>query len=207
MSGSSVSSACANPITVFFISPLFASTIPFKLIPKPASIADTFLVGLIIAARPDLSALAPSDALIPPSFIAVRKKARSSTSPPSCFITGPAFGIAIVKSSIDTTVWFSTEFKKSIFVASSSADMPKAFVNDMVVSNACCCSTLPRTESLVASFTWAVSSAPVLPIAAADAAISIVLDTATPYFVNSFAKSCISARALLVSAVVVNMSP
>ena len=52
--------------------------------PKPKSISFAFPVGLIKDARPDLSALAPSDALIPPSFIAVIKKAKSFTSPPSC---------------------------------------------------------------------------------------------------------------------------
>ena len=81
------------------------------LIPRPASISLAFLDGLIIEARPDLSALAPSDALIPPSFIAVMKNAKSSTDPPSCFTTGPAFGIAIVKSSIERTVWFSTALR------------------------------------------------------------------------------------------------
>ena len=98
------------------------------------------MVGLIIDARPDFNALAPSDALIPPSFIAVRKNARSSTFPPSCLTTGAALGIAIVKSSIERTVWFSTAFKKLIFCANSSADKPKAFCNEIVVSSACCCS-------------------------------------------------------------------
>ena len=91
---------------------------PEIFIPNPASISLAFLVGLINDARPDLSALAPSEALIPPSFMAVKKKARSSTSPPSCWITGPAFGIAIVKSSIETTVWFSTALRKFILLAS-----------------------------------------------------------------------------------------
>ena len=85
-----------------------------------------------------MSALAPSDALIPPSFIAVRKNARSSTEPPSCLTTGAALGIAIVKSSIERTVWFSTALRKSIFFARSSAAMPKELVNDIVVSSACC---------------------------------------------------------------------
>ena len=165
------------------------------------------MLGLINDARPDLSALAPSDALIPPSFIAVKKNARSSTSPPSCFTTGPAFGMAIVKSSIDTIVWFSTELRKSIFFPRSSAAMPNALVKEIVVCSACSCSTLPRTASLVACATCAVSSAPVLPIAAADAASSIVLLTATPYFVNSFASNSISFKALFVSSLVVNISP
>ena len=157
--------------------------------PRSPSIPAAFLDGLINDARPDLSALAPSDALIPPSFMAVRKNARSSTSPPSCLITGPAFGIAIVKSSIDTTVWFSTALRKLILLVKSLAETPKAFVNDIVVSSAFSCSTPPRTASLVASATCAVSSAPVLPMAAASAAIFIVSVTATPYFVNSFARS------------------
>ena len=84
LSGSRVSSACAKPITVFLTSPLLASTIPLMLTPRPLSIFDALSEGLINDARPDLSAFAPSDALIPPSFIAVRKNAKSSTSPPSC---------------------------------------------------------------------------------------------------------------------------
>ena len=136
--GSNVSNALANPTTVPFKSPALLLTIPLILIPRPASISDAFLEGLIIDASPDLSALAPSDALIPPSFIAVRKNARSSTDPPSCFTTGAAFGIAIVKSSIDKTVWFSTALRKLILVASCSEDIPNAFCRDIVVSNACC---------------------------------------------------------------------
>ena len=207
LSGSSVSNACANWITVFFMSPWFPSTISLMLTPRPASILDAFSDGLIKDARPDLSALAPSDALIPPSFIAVRKNARSSTSPPSCFTTGPAFGTAIVKSSIDTIVWFSTELRKSIFFARSSAAIPNALVKEIVVSSACSCSTLPKTASLVACATCAVSAAPVCPIAAADAAISIVLLTATPYFVNSSASFWTSDKALFVWSEVVNISP
>ena len=136
-----MSSALASPTTVPFRSPALLSTIPFMLIPRPARNSLVFFAGLIIEARPDLSALAPSDALIPPSFIAVMKNARSSTDPPSCFTTGPAFGIAIVKSSIERTVWFSTALRKLIFCASSSDARPNAFVNDIVVSSACCCST------------------------------------------------------------------
>ena len=202
-----MSSACAKPTTIFFTFPLFASTIPVMLIPISISIALAFLVGLIRDARPDLSALAPSDALIPPSFIAVKKNARSSTSPPNCLTTGPALGIAIVKSSIDTTVWFSTALRKSIFLVKSSAATPKAFVIDIVVSNAFSCSTAPRTASLVASATCAVRSAPVLPIAAASAAIFITSTTATPYLVNSFASKPISFNALSASSVVVKISP
>ena len=131
-----MSNAFAKSITVCFKFPTLPSTIPFILIPISASIAVAFSVGLINDARPDLSAFAPSDALIPPSRIAVKKNARSSTLPPSCFTTGPAFGIAIVKSSIAVMVWFSTEFKKLIFPAKSSAAKPKASVKDMVVNNA-----------------------------------------------------------------------
>ena len=109
-----MSNACAKPTTVLLISPLFASTIALILIPRSESIPAAFLDGLIKDARPDLSAFAPSDALMPPSFIAVIKNAKSSTLPPSCLTTGPAFGIATVKSSILRTVWFSTAFKKLI---------------------------------------------------------------------------------------------
>ena len=83
-SGSSSLSASANSITVAFKSPLLFTTISLALIPKPLSISDALPVGLISAARPDLRALAPSDALIPPSFIAAMKKVKSFTSPPSC---------------------------------------------------------------------------------------------------------------------------
>ena len=79
-----MSSACANPTTVALMSPLLASTIPLIFTPSSPRNLVAFVDGLINDARPDLSALAPSDALIPPSFIAVRKNARSSTSPPSC---------------------------------------------------------------------------------------------------------------------------
>ena len=153
LSGSSVSKAVANSTTVDLTSPAFASTIPLIFIPSPSSILDALSDGLIKDARPDLSALAPCAALIPPSFIAVKKNARSSTSPPSCLTTGPAFGIAIVKSSIATTVWFSTALRKSIFFAKSSAATPNAFVIDIVVSSASCCSTPPRTARRVASTT------------------------------------------------------
>ena len=189
LSGSKVSSAFAKSTTVDLTSPAFASTIPLIFTPRPMSIFDAFSDGLIKEARPDLSALAPSDALIPPSFIAVRKNARSSTSPPSCLTTGPAFGIAIVKSSIETTVWFSTALRKSILFAKSSVATPNALVTEIVVSSACSCSTPPSTASLVASETCASKSAPILPIAAALAAISIVFSTATPYFVYSFASN------------------
>ena len=139
--GSKVSKACANPTTIPFISPLFASTSPLILIPRLPINFAALSDGLINDARPDLSALAPSDALIPPSFIAVRKNARSSTEPPSCLITGAAFGIATVKSSIESSVWFSTALRKLIFFASSSLDKPNALCKEIVVSSACCCST------------------------------------------------------------------
>ena len=107
-------------------------------IPKSLSIPLALLVGLIRDARPDFNAFAPSDALIPPSFMAAMKNAKSFTSPPSCFTTGAAFGIAVVISSKDTTVWFSTEFKKLIASAKSVAAMPKALDKDIVVSSAFC---------------------------------------------------------------------
>ena len=113
-SGASVSRACANPITVAFRSPLFLLTMLTMSMPKPCSISLALLVGLISDAKPDLSALAPSDALIPPSFMAVIKNAKSLTSPPSCWITGATFGIAVVISSRDVTVWFSTALRKLI---------------------------------------------------------------------------------------------
>ena len=206
-SGSSVSRAFAKSTTRPFTFPALASTMPLMFTPKPARKSDAFLVGLIRDARPDLSALAPSDALMPPSFIAVRKKARSSTLPPSCLTTGPAFGIAMVRSSIDVTVWFSTALRKLIFPARSSEATPNAFVTEIVVSSACCCSTLPSTASFAALDTWASRSAPILPIAAASAARVMVSETATPYFVNSFASSLICPSILSVSPADVKVSP
>ena len=168
-------------MTVFFRLPLSASTIPLTLIPKLCKNCDAFCDGLIKDARPDLMALAPSDALIPPSFIAVRKNARSLTSPPSCLTTGAAFGIAIVRSSMLSVVWFSTAFKKSMFLPRSCAETPNAFVRLMVVSSAFCWSTPPRTASFADWLICAKRSEPVLPIAAAWAAISMVSATARPY--------------------------
>ena len=55
---------------------------PIKSIPKPLNLSVATFVGLIRDASPDFNALAPSLALIPPSLIAVRYKARSFTSPP-----------------------------------------------------------------------------------------------------------------------------
>ena len=54
------------------------------LIPTAAAAFDAALLGLIKDARPDLSALAPCAAEIPPSCIAAIKYAKSFTSPPSC---------------------------------------------------------------------------------------------------------------------------
>ena len=76
-------------------------------------------VGLIIDARPDFNALAASEALTPPSRIAVKYNAKSCTSPPNCFTTVPAFGIASTKSFRVVDVWFSTAFKKLIDSVSS----------------------------------------------------------------------------------------
>ena len=111
---------------------------PWTLTPRDSSISAAFPVGLIKAAKPDFKALAPSEALIPPSFIAVRKKARSSTLPPSCFTTGPAFGIAIVRSLMAVMVSFSTELRKLILPAKSSAATPNASVTAIVALSASC---------------------------------------------------------------------
>ena len=89
-------------------------------IPNPANISFATLVGLIKDASPDFKALAPSDALIPPSLIAVKYNAKSSTLPPRPLIIGPALGIASTKSLRVVDVWFSTAFKKLIDSASSS---------------------------------------------------------------------------------------
>ena len=207
LSGSSLSRAFAKSITIPFTSPLLESTMPLRLMPKPCINSEAFSVGLISEARPDLRALAPSDALIPPSFMAVRKKARSSTSPPSCLITGPALGIAMVKSSMEVTVWFSTAFRKLIFFARSSVAVPNALVRDIVVASACSFSTLPSTASLVASATCAKRSAPCLPIAAASAARPMVFSTATPYLVYSAASAWMSLTMRSVSSLVVKSSP
>ena len=206
-SGSKAFKALANSITVAFRSPLFFSTIAVALIPNPASISDAFPVGLINAARPDLSAFAPSDALIPPSFIAAIKNVKSFTSPPNCWITGATFGIAVVISSRDTTVWFSTALRKSIDSASFSDDIPKAFCSDMVVSRAFWLSTWPRIERRVACAVWRCKSKPWKPAAAASAAKPTVWETEMPYFVNCFPSSVIFASASLVSCCGVNKSP
>ena len=205
--GSNALSASANSITVALRSPLFFVTISLALIPKAASISDALPVGLINAARPDLSALAPSDALIPPSFIAAMKNVKSFTSPPSCWITGATFGIAVVMSSRDTTVWFSTALRKFIESASLSEDIPKAFCNEIVVSRAFCVSIWPRIESRVASVVWRCKSKPWKPAAAASAAKPTVVETAIPYCVKLFPNSVILSNAAWVSAFGVNKSP
>ena len=84
LSGSSSLSASANSITVALRLPLFFVTISLALIPKDLSISAALPVGLISDPRPDLSALAPSEALMPPSFIAAIKNVKSFTSPPNC---------------------------------------------------------------------------------------------------------------------------
>ena len=96
--GSRLFNSSFNAITVLTKSPAFALTIPSIFTPNEFNTSVVFCAGLIIDARPDLSALADSEALIPPSRIAVRNKAKSFTSPPSCLTTGPALGIAITRS-------------------------------------------------------------------------------------------------------------
>ena len=172
---------------------------PFKLIPSFAAASDAALDGLIKDARPDFNAFAPCSALIPPSFIAVRKNARSSTLPPSCLIIGATLGIAFDKSSRLKTVWFSTELRKSIVFPSSADPIEKAFCNAIVVSNALSCATPPRTASLLACFTTSSNCFPELPAAAASAAIPIVSATLSPYLVYSFAMSRMFLSALSVS--------
>ena len=49
---------------------------------------------------------------------------------------GPTLGIASETSSRDKTVWFSTEFKKSIVSAKFSVDILKAFCKAIVVFRA-----------------------------------------------------------------------
>ena len=60
----------SNIVPVKF--PALFVTIPPRSIPNPANISLATLVGLISDAKDDLIAFAPSDALIPPSFIAVK---------------------------------------------------------------------------------------------------------------------------------------
>ena len=89
-------------------------------IPKSDITPIVCFVGLIIEARPDFNAFAASDALTPPSRIAVMYNAKSSTLPPNCFTTVPALGIASTKSFRVVEVWFSTAFKKLIDSVNSS---------------------------------------------------------------------------------------
>ena len=100
--------------------PVFFATMPITSIPKSAINPTVCFVGLIKEASPDFNAFAPSDALIPPSLIAVMYKAKSSMLPPSCCITGPAFGIASTKSLRVVDVWFSTALRKLIDSVSCS---------------------------------------------------------------------------------------
>ena len=205
--GSRVSRASARDITVPRKFPALASTIPTTSMPKLARRFLASSVGLINLPRDDLSAFAPWAADIPPSLIAVRKKARSSTSPPKAFTTEPAFGIASLKSSIDRIVWFSAAFRKFTLSDNSSIETPKALVREMVVSRASSCSSPPKTDSLVACLTCASRASPMFPIWATRAARPTVFSTAIPYLVNSSASSLTFSRALSVSPVVVNMSP
>ena len=200
-------SACANPVTVFLRFPWLASTIPLILIPTAAAALDAALLGLIKDASPDLSALAPCAAEIPPSCIAAMKYAKSFTSPPSCWITGATFGIASVKSSSATTVWFSTALRKSIVPAIAEVSIWKAFLSAIVVSNAFSCVTPPSTASLFVCSTSCSNPLPEKPAAAASAAILIVSETLRPYFVYSSPNARIFFKAASVAPWSVNMSP
>ena len=135
------------------------------------------------------------------------KNAKSFTSPPSCWITGATFGIAVVISSSDTTVWFSTALRKSIDAAKSSDDILNAFCKEIVVSSAFWVSTCPRIESLVACTVWRCKSRPEKPAAAASAARLTVCETATPYCVKDCPRAVILSSAASVSAFGVNRSP
>ena len=64
----------------------------------------------------------------------------SRTSPPRPLITGATLGIAAAKSCKETTVWFSTIFKKLIVSARSCPDSLNADCSAIVVFNASCCS-------------------------------------------------------------------
>ena len=129
---SSAPKSCTRPIR----SPLLFLIRPLIFIPALFKDSLAAFVGLTIEARPDFSAFAPSAALTPPSRIAAKKTAKSSTSPPSPRITGATFGIAIVISSRDTTVWFSTAFKKSIVDASFVDEILNADCRAMVAVRA-----------------------------------------------------------------------
>ena len=97
------------------------------------AVIDACFVGLIKEAIPDFRAFAPSAAEIPPSLRATIIKAKSFTSPPSALTTGPAFGIAVVKSCKEREVWFSTALRKFTELARSSVLILKAFCKDKVV--------------------------------------------------------------------------
>ena len=172
--GSRLSNAPCKAVIVAVRFPAFCVTMPPKSIPIAANFSVATLVGLIKEARADFNALAPSDALIPPSFIAVKYKARSLTSPPSPCITGPAFGIASTRSARLVDVWFSTEFKKLIDSASCSVFCLKVVWIARVAFIASCLSTSPRTASLLVSLTEESNSFPVFPVAAMSAASAIV---------------------------------
>ena len=205
--GSSSSSAYPSCVMVPLRFPTLPSTMPTISIPNADSFCLAASVGLIILPSDDLIALAAWLALMPPSRMAVSINARSSTSPPSCCTTEPAFGMASLKSSMARMVWFSAAFRNAILPAKSSAAIPKALVSEMVVSRASSCSRPPRTASLVACVTCSVRSVPTLPIWATLAARPTVFSTAIPYLVNSSASSLMFANAFSVSASVVNMSP
>ena len=117
--------------------PLLSDAIFCKSMPKDAAVADAAFVGEIKLARPDFRALAPSAALTPPSRIAVNSTARSSMLPPSPLIVGATRGIASVISSRLVMVWFSTAFRKFVFDASSSLEIPNADCMLIVASKAC----------------------------------------------------------------------
>ena len=72
LNGSSESKAFCRSINKPVVSPVFLATIPITSIPKSDIIPTVCFVGLIRDARPDFKALAPSDALTPPSLIAVK---------------------------------------------------------------------------------------------------------------------------------------
>ena len=82
--------------------------------PSVLNLPTATSVGLIKDASADFRAFAPSEALIPPSLIAVIYKAKSSILPPNPLTTGPAFGIASTKSFRVVDVWFSTALRKLI---------------------------------------------------------------------------------------------
>ena len=75
----------------------------------------------------------------------------------------------------------------------------KAFLSAIVVSNAFSCVTPPRTASLFVCSTRLSNPLPEKPAAAASAAILIVSETLSPYFVYSSARSRIFFKAALVA--------